>query len=304
VSELVVPTVADASRIASVINARSLALGGETEESAEGVARWFAMPSLDPEVDMRLALSATGVMEGYGDVSGPEDDTPRAWIDLRVLPETPEALDLLLAWAQERGVERVGAGGKLQFSVDERDEALRCRLDDAGYTVVRSSYGMERSLDDAPEPPVWPPGIETRAFDERDAAVAHAAHEEAFADHWGYVPSSFEGWRAFHLGSTADPTLWRVAWDGDEIAGLCINAPRRGEDDTVGWVEVLAVRRSWRRRGLGAALLREAFATFADRGKRAVGLGVDAENTTGAVSLYKRAGMRVVRRSDQWERSA
>ena len=33
----------------------------------------------------------------------------------------------------------------------------------------------------------------------------------------------------------------RVAWEGDEIAGLCISRPRRGEDETVGWVGVLAV---------------------------------------------------------------
>ena len=72
----------------------------------------------------------------------------------------------------------------------------------------------------------------------------------------------------------------------------------------MGWVGVLAVRRPWRRRGLGEALLRESFALFAERGKRAAGLGVDAENTTGAVALYERVGMHVVRRSDTWERTA
>ena len=77
----------------------------------------------------------------------------------------------------------------------------------------------------------------------------------------------------------------------------------RGEDSTVGWVGSLAVRRPWRRRGLGEALLRDAFVRFAERGKRSAGLGVDAENTTGAVALYERVGMHVVRRSDTWERT-
>ena len=295
---------ADAGRIAAVINARALALGGESEESADGVTRWFAMPSLDPEADMRLAVNAAGAAEGYADVGGPEDGTPKAWIDLRVVPGCPDALDALLAWAQERGAERVGAGGKIQVFADERDGALRARLEEAGYTVVRSSYEMERTLDDAFEPPVWPAGIEARPFDQRDAEAVHAAHQEAFADHWGFAPWSFEGWRAFLLAPAADTTLWRVSWDGDEIAGLCINDPRRGEDETVGWVEVLAVRRPWRRRGLGEALLRDAFVAFAERGKRAAGLDVDAENTTGAVALYERVGMHIVRRSDTWERTA
>ena len=53
------------------------------------------------------------------------------------------------------------------------------------------------------------------------------------------------------------------------------------------------MRRPWRRRGLGLALLLHSFRDFAARGATRVGLGVDAENTTGAVGLYERAGMHV-----------
>lgn len=300
--DLGVPTVADAGRIAAVINARSLALGGETEESAAGVERWFALPTLDPAADMRLVVSAKGVAEGYADVAGPEDGTPKAWVDLRSLPGCPEALGLLFDWAQARGVQRVGPGGTIQFFVDERDTALRDLLGEADYAVVRSSFEMERALDGDLELPAWPVGVEVRPLDEGDAEAVHAASDEAFADHWGYTPSTFESWRAMNLGPYGDTSLSRVAWEGDDVAGVCVNRPHRGEDDTVGWVGVLAVRRPWRRRRLGEALLRESFLAFAQRGKRAAGLGVDAENTTGAVSLYERVGMHVVRRSDTWER--
>ena len=76
--------------------------------------------------------------------------------------------------------------------------------------------------------------------------------------------------------------------------------PRRPDevgDPGVGWIPSLGVRRPWRRRGIGLALLRHAFEEFGRRGKRAVGLGVDAESVTGAVELYERAGMHVWRRS-------
>ena len=199
--------------------------------------------------------------------------------------------------------ERLGAGGKTQFFVDERDEALRARLDEAGHAVVRSSYVMKCALEGDLRAPVWPAGLVRRPFAARDAGEVHAAHEEAFADHWGYTPGSFERWRAHNLAERDDTSLWSVAWAGDEIAGVCINRPRHGEDETVGWVDVLAVRRPWRRRGLGEALLRNALVSFAACGKRSAGLGVDAENTTGAVSLYERVGLRVVRRSDTWERT-
>src|SRR5262249_54962469 len=112
----------------------------------------------------------------------------------------------------------------------------------------------------------------------------------------------FESWRSYNLSDSEDPALWRIAWAGDEVAGVCLNRPAHGEDETVGWVGTLAVRRAFRRRGLGEALLRDSFRIFAERGKRSAGLGVDAENTTGAVALYERVGMRVMRRSDTWER--
>ena len=40
------------------------------------------------------------------------------------------------------------------------------------------------------------------------------------------------------------------------------------------------------------ALLRHAFGVFYQRGERRVGLGVDAQNLTGATRLYQAAGMR------------
>ena len=44
-------------------------------------------------------------------------------------------------------------------------------------------------------------------------------------------------------------------------------------------------------------------ATSAQRGATKVGLGVDGENTTGAVRLYETVGMRQVRRNDTYEKS-
>lgn len=300
--ELLVPTAADADRIAEAINARSLALHGVTEESVEGVAGWFRLPSLDPAADMRLAVGERGRGEGYADVSGPEDGSPRAWVDLRVRPGCSASLELLFGWAEARAADRVGTGGAIQFFVDEADEATCARLAAGGYAVVRSSFEMERALDDTLEPAVWPAGLELRPFEEAHAHAVHAAQQEAFADHWGFAPETYAFWRSHNLGPAADVSLWRVAWDGDEVAGLCLNRPRRGEDDTVGWVATLAVRRPWRRRGLGEALLRESFLALAARGRLRVALGVDAANTTDAVALYERVGMHVVRRRDTWER--
>jgi ribosomal protein S18 acetylase RimI-like enzyme len=99
-----------------------------------------------------------------------------------------------------------------------------------------------------------------------------------------------------------DPELWFLAMDGDEIAGISLCRKQSWEDDNLGWVSSLAVRRPWRKRGLGLALLQESFNAFWQRGKKGVGLGVDAENLTGALRLYKKAGMKVHRQHNQYEK--
>ena len=76
---------------------------------------------------------------------------------------------------------------------------------------------------------------------------------------------------------------------GDEIAAgtICMGDRYGG-----GFVDALFTRRPWRNRGVGAALLADAFVRLWERGERSVGLGVDAASDSGAFRLYERAGMR------------
>jgi mycothiol synthase len=59
-----------------------------------------------------------------------------------------------------------------------------------------------------------------------------------------------------------------------------------------GFVHVLFTRRPWRKQGVGAALIGDAFRRFWERGEHSVGLGADAASETGAFRLYERAGMK------------
>ena len=77
--------------------------------------------------------------------------------------------------------------------------------------------------------------------------------------------------------------------DVDQIAGYSLCRSRSG----IGWVGTLGVRRAWRKRGLGEALLLHSSGEFYKRGTKTIGLGVDAENPTGATRLYRKAGMKV-----------
>jgi len=171
------------------------------------------------------------------------------------------------------------------------DTRARELHENEGYKAIRFSWHMEIKLEEAPRHPDWPAGIELRPFVlEEHNRAAFEAHEEAFSDHWGHTPGTFERWQHQMTGSEDfDPSLWFIAWDGEQIAGYSLCRYRMGD----GWVGTLGVRRAWRKRGLGEALLLHSFGEFYRRGIKIIGLGVDAENPTGATRLYKKAGMYV-----------
>lgn len=160
-----------------------------------------------------------------------------------------------------------------------------------GYKPIRFFWRMEITLDEPPLASIWPEGIELRPFDvDAHTYLVYRADEEAFSDHWGHTPHPFEEWQHRMIeGENFDPSLWFVAWEGDQIAGYTLNRYRNES----GWVGSLGVRRPWRKRGLGLALLYHSFADFYKRGTKVISLGVDAANLTGATRLYQKAGMHV-----------
>jgi mycothiol synthase len=187
----------------------------------------------------------------------------------------------------------------LRQNAGPEDQRTRGFLEANGYRYVRRFWTMAIELDEEPPPPEWPPGVRVAPLGEGEERAVFEAMEEAFQDHWGNVPRPFEEWRAWMIQREGfDPTLWRLVWDGDELAAASLNAIRAGD----GWVNVLGVRRPWRRRGLGLALLHESFGEFRRRGLPRALLGVDSENPTGATALYERAGMQVERSSDTFEK--
>ena len=195
----------------------------------------------------------------------------------------------LLATGLEEDAARGGAR-RIHNAVLEADSAAGRLLESLGYGAVRVFREMRIELDTPPPAPEWPYGLRVLRFDpERDALEFHAAHQEAFADHWAYTPRDFELWSKLNLaGERFDPTLWCVVRSGDEIAAGTICT---GDTYGGGFVQALFTRRPWRKQGLGAALLLDSFGRFWERGEHSVGLGVDAANDTGAFRLYERAGM-------------
>jgi mycothiol synthase len=294
------PLPGDEASILEVLNADVRTAYGSEDYSAMSYRMYLESPSVEPERDIRVAETVDGTLVGYADVYREEKEGRETfWADARLAPAAPDAVeDELLDWLEERA----GSDARLRSFVAGKSERMKRAVERRGYRLIRHTYRMLIALDPPPPPPVWPAGIEVRTASPGEERALHQVQQECFADHWEFVPEPFEEWAHWHVRrQDRDPDLWFVATDGDQVAGYALCFPHETERD-VGWVQSLGVRRPWRRRGVGRALLLHAFAEFRRRGFAQAGLGVDAESLTGANRMYEGAGMRVVRTNNIYER--
>ena len=214
----------------------------------------------------------------------------------------------LLAWQEEHAVRHPAATASerpLNFGTWSSDENVRkVRLfTRSGYEVVRYFFEMNRpNLNEIDMPPM-PDGLEIRPIGSDRASLKQLwdADAEAFQDHWGGFDASDAAFEPWLTDPNHQPDLWVVGWDGEEIAGAVTNTIPAAENAAFGrargWMETVFVRRRWRRRGLGAALVARSFVRLREAGMTEAGLGVDSDNPSGALALYQRAGFEVHRRS-------
>jgi ribosomal protein S18 acetylase RimI-like enzyme len=304
----------DVQTAADLINAWSMDCLGVEETSPEVVHKDWTSPNFHLDESTRVVVSPKGELIGLMEVWDLRNPPVHPFLWWRVHPawEEDRVDKSLLMRAIDRArqaIPRTPPGARVAAhaevpSVDGRGKYV---LDHLEFMLVRHSLRMVIDLDTPPPAPLWPEGISWCGYNHaQDAERMCRAQEEAFRDHFGYVAEPFEtGYRRWlhHAteGENFDPALWFMAMDGGEIAGMIRGRPYLDEDPGMGWVSALGVRRPWRRRGLGLALLQHLFAIFHQRGKARVGLGVDALSLTGATRLYRKAGMHVQRQYDLYE---
>ncbi len=292
------PTMDDLEAVHKLLEVCDVAEYGEQDITLDELRAEWQAPTFSMETDAWMVSAPDGKFVGYADMG--QREHARIFTFVCVLPEYADQgigqslLYLAEQWAlgqipQAKPEARVTLNS---FTSSRNQEAQR-RFERSGFEEVRRHWRMEIEMDQAPPEPRWPEYISIRIFvPGQDERIVFDADEEAFQDHWGHLPGNFEEWKHWTVErENFDPSLWFLAFDGDQIAGISLCTYKL--DD--GWIDTLAVRRPWRRKGLGMALLLHSFGEFYRRGKNKVGLGVDSQNLTGATRLYQRAGMHVAR---------
>jgi mycothiol synthase len=278
-------TVADAPAINDLITAADVAVQGWSESSESELLSWWRM--MDLEQNSWVLHAGDGIAAyAVGFVHGET-------FELDGFVHPARLGEGLGAWLVEHAEERareLSLPRLYAWSLAADTPAHRL-FEQFGMRELRRFYRMLIELDAEPAPAELPDGLRFDTFELEDAREFHAALSDAFTDEWNFVHSPFDEW--WQLRAEApdfDPTLWFIVRDGDEMAAVARCEPDRSG---AGFVGAIGVRRPWRRRGVGLALLGHIFGEFYRRGQPRIALGVDAENPTGATRLYERAGMHV-----------
>jgi len=299
------PTEADLPAAQAVLDASESHDAGEPRRHEDNLATEWSDSECRPELDWWVVdapdASVTGVAWVRPETAGEVTADHYVHPDYRGRGLGEALLDTIEARAAElppRTPE--GAARHLIIWCQKSDAERHASLARRGFAPVRQYSEMAIDLRGELHAPEWPLGITARPFRPGvDDRRVWDADLEAFSEHYLFQPRSYEDWRRHHLeAADSDPILWRLAWDGDELVGFVIPI----EGDREAFIDDLAVRKPWRGRGVGRALLLAAFATLRDHGQTVTRLFVDAQNATNAVRVYEAAGMEVTRCFDVMEK--
>jgi mycothiol synthase len=295
----------DAASIAVLSNRSMQADDIEERESAEDWERWLALGGFDPATDVVVA-ELSGAIVAYGQARWTDDnDGGRNYGTMGIVaPELRgRGIGEALLRHNERRLRQIAAGHdpgleKRFESWAFESETLRISLlESAGYAAVRYFFDMLRpTLDEVPDLPL-PSGIEIRVVRPEHHRQIWDADTEAFRDHWGGMDTSEKAFTRHFSGPNFRPDLWRIAWDGDEVAGVVMNEILTSFNQATGarrgLIAGVSVRRPWRGRGLARALVADSLRALREAGMTSAVLGVDAQNSTGALGVYEATGFRV-----------
>ena len=295
-------TLADLDAVLSICVAQNLADYLQAGITADRLRESWLEPTFHPGMDHWLVRTANGQPAAYGELrddgSGVDFDIvlaldPELWANLK--DGAPIAFSLLEC-INRRAAQLAGANPfRLSTRTSIRNPAASQILETSGYRRSLTFNIMDADLTEPPTAVILPDGVTIRAFvpDQDDQSV-YQVDEESGEDKGYHHPLRFEDWciRMSRHTPFFDPGLWFLAYQDEVLAGVALNL--YDPNSQTAWVDHLGVRRAYRCRGIGMALLMHSLNVFRQRGYPTARLSVDSHSLTHAPRLYEKAGFQTV----------
>jgi len=297
----------DLEEIASLINTCEEVDRLEQGTSVSELRESWIDPNFDPKRDLRLWEGSDGTLLAYAKLHVPKiEDRVDGYLWFRVCPDVRggDIEGEIVTWGETR---LRAAGKERSFTVAtllsrtraDRPERVAL-LENCGFERDRYFFRMARTLTQPIPDPQFPKGFSLRPVRREEVPQWVEMFNQTFIDHWNHRDLT-----AAEIDCELEKSYYRpelnlvaIAPDGTFAAFCCCfifpeQNDRNGRND--GWVGILGTQRRFRRQGLGRAMLLGGLRCLRNAGVDTAKLGVDADNPSGALELYKSVGFHRVR---------
>lgn len=280
----------DVDAVVGLINACNAADGWSFRENVQS----FQLRDCDPAIHLdrhSLVVEADGHAVGYARMF--REKGTRLFVIMWLEPawrgQGIEKQLIERLWAQ------APAFAEPAFDVGARSgqPTYASALHELGFYPVRSWWTMRIDLRGEPPPPAFPPGIELRPFVlGQDELMLTELINDVFSEHWGEGQHTLASIRAEVAMPDFSADLLLFAEKEGQVVGYVWSwvDPHPGVTGAFyAYIGDLGVRKAYRGKGLGRALLLRALHDVKARGMVAADLDVDGPNAN-AKHLYESVG--------------
>jgi ribosomal protein S18 acetylase RimI-like enzyme len=287
----------------------------EDVPGSEQMSGWLSDAVTEGRQDQWLVAQVNGCVVAYTQIESWKDEWPQGdvtWVYLHVGWVLPEWRGkgfgtAMLHWAEDC-IRRLATvqhpNEEIEFAANasnDEKEATALLLHEGYFVAFTILYMNLDASVPLPPPTALPAGIEVRPVLPNHLPLINASIYEAYL-HEDVVRYVIHYDPTRHLAELCDPkhdpTLWLVAWEGDQIAGQVLSVFENGK----GEVFQVSVRPAWRRRGLARSLLLRALHGLRARGMDDIWLDTVSEYPTHAKDLYQSVGFRVVKETPRYRK--
>ena len=293
-------TEADVTKILDIANSNLLSLNPNDIPMGEIEGLEFVRGFFDPAITRLTKLHVEDDWQSFITLN-PDSSRKRFYLDIYTRPGAQTllpSLDLALELARKHDPEY-----RLWLGVQSNDLEYKSLLEGRKFTILRKYWTLEMRIPVENESRSDSLGV-IRELDldkEDDLRTFHEVHQDAFSQHFGFMPRQFNEWSEIVIRDKDESNMqaWLISVNGVPAGFVDFNDEQLHNDS--GYVAGLGVRQAFQGKGLGEALLRHAIQINSELGRSKLCLSVDAGNESGALRLYEKVGMNPISEWHQYE---